>query len=252
MAAVLAGCGSTPQDEHAGKSVEELYAEAREEMEAGAFDRATTLYEKLEARAAGTPLAEQAQLDLAHAYYKARERALALSTIERFLKRHPSSPAADYAWYLQGLINFNEDLGLFSRFSGQDLSERDQQASRDAYQAFKQVVEGWPESKYAEDSRLRMNYILNALATYEVHVARYYYRRGAYLAAANRAQQAVQEFQTAPAIEEALFLMAASYDKLGMAQLRDDAMRVLNTSFPDSEFPRRGLAEIDRSWWRLW
>lgn len=253
IAAVMVwGCSSTPTDESAGKSVEELYAEAREEMDAGGFDRATKLFEKLEARAAGTPLAEQAQLDLAHAYYKAGERALALSTIERFLKRHPTSPAADYAWYLQGLINFNEDLGLFSRFSGQDLSERDQQASRDAYQAFRQLVDGWPQSKYAPDAKLRMNYILNSLATYEVHVARYYFQRGAYLAAANRAQQAVQEFQNAPAIEEALYLMASSYDRLGLIPLRDDALRVLNASFPNSELPRRGLAVTERPWWKLW
>ena len=250
--ALAAGCATDPVDETAGMSNEKLYAEARDELAAGATDRATKLFEKLEARAAGTPLAEQAQLELAYAYYKAEERAQALATVERFLKRHPTSPGADYAMYLQGLINFNGELGLFGGLLGQDLAERDQQAARDAHQAFKQLVETYPQSKYAADARARMDYIVNSLASYEVHVARYYFRRGAYLAAANRAQQAVQEFAGAPAIEEALYLMSVSYDKLGLTQLRDDALRVLTLNFPDSEFPKRGVAVTERPWWKLW
>lgn len=253
MTLVLAGCGSSPKDEFAGKSAEKLYEEAREEASVGNWDRATTIYERLEARAAGTQLAQQAQLDLAYAYYKTNEKAQALATIERFIKLNPSSPAIDYAYYLQGLINFNENLGLFGRLSRQDLSERDQKAARDAYESFRQVVVRYPESKYTPDASLRMNYIVNTLAQYEVHVARYYYQRGAYIAAANRAQQAVNEFQTAPASEEALYLMAMSYDRLGMNDLRDDAQRVLTTSFPDSRFLRDGLVTPDdRPWWQLW
>ena len=154
-------------------------------------------------------LAQQAQLERAYLLWKTDEQAQALATIERFLKLHPTSPAYDYALYLQGLINFNDNLGFFGSLAAQDLSERDQQASRDAYQSFRQLTERFPQSSYAEDARLRMNYIVNSLAAYEVHVARYYFRRGAYVAAANRAQQAVLEFQQSPAAEEALYIMVA-------------------------------------------
>jgi len=233
---VLAACGSTPTDETAGMTVEKLYADAREETESGSFERAIKLYERLEGRASGTLLGQQAQLERAFLLFRTGEKAQALSVIERFMKLHPTSPAFDYALYLQGVINFNDNLGIFGRLAGQDLSERDQQASRDSYLSFKQLVEQYPQSRYADDAAVRMRYIVNSLAAYEVHVARYYFRRGAYVASANRAQQAIQEFQTSPSTEEALSLMAQSYDRLGLVKLRDDAGRVLRTNFPSSRF----------------
>jgi outer membrane protein assembly factor BamD len=230
----LTGCATDPKEADRSKSAAKLYEEARDEAAAGAYDRASKLYERLEGVAAGTLLAQQAQLERAYLLYKQGEMAQALSTIERFLKLHPTSPAADYAYYLQGVVNFNDDLGLFGKLTKLDLSERDQQASRDAYQSFKQVVERFPESRYVPDARQRMVYIVNALASYEVHVARYYFNRGAYVAAANRAQQAVQDYRDVAAVEEALALMAASYDKLDLPQLRDDSRRVLAKNYPNS------------------
>lgn len=252
LGSTLAACNTTPADETAGMSTEKLYEEAKDESSVGNWERATMLYGRLEARAAGTPLAQQAQLDLAYAFYRSGEKAQAEATIARFIKLHPSSPALDYAYYLQGLINFNENLGLLGSLARQDLSERDQRASRDAYQSFRQLVTQFPESKYTPDAQLRMNYIVNTLAQYEVHVARYYYRRGAYLAAANRAQQAVQEFQRAPATEEALYIMTLAYDRLSLPELRDDARRVLTQSFPQSRFLEEGFAAADKPWWQLW
>ncbi|MEW6704567.1 MAG: outer membrane protein assembly factor BamD [Pseudomonadota bacterium] len=252
LAALLAACGSTPKDDNTQQAAERLYAQAKEDMAVGSYDQAIKTLERVEGRAAGTLLAQQATLDLAYAYYKTGERATALSTLDRFIKLHPSSPAFDYALYLKGLVNFNDNRGLLGSLAGQDMSERDQQASRDAYQAFKQLVEQFPDSKYAADARPRMDYIVNALADYELHVARYYFRRGAYLAAANRAQQAVAEFQQAPATEEALYIMAQSYDKLGLDQLRDDADRVLKKNFPDSRYLVEGIRKPQRSWWQFW
>jgi outer membrane protein assembly factor BamD len=253
LAATLgAGCGSAPRNETPERTAERLYREAREDMDTGAWDRATKSLERVEGLAAGTLLAQQAQVDLAYVQWKAGERASALTTIERFIKLNPSSPALDYAMYLRGMINFNEDLGLLGIVAGQKLAERDQRAARDAWQAFKQLVDQFPQSRYAADAKLRMNYILNSLAEYEVHVARYYYRRGAYVAAANRAQQAVAEFPQAPATEEALYLMMASYDKLDLKPLRDAAERVLRQNHPQSAFLTRGLQGYERSWWQLW
>lgn len=252
VATVLAACSSTPKEDNSQQAVDRLYSDARNDMAAGGYDRAIKSLERVEGRAAGTLLAQQAQLDLAYAYWKTGERAQALSTLDRFIRLNPSSPALDYALYLRGLVNFNDNLGIFGNLSQQDLSERDQQASRDAYLAFKQLVDQFPQSKYTEDARVRMDYIVNALAEYEVHVARYYYRRGAYVAAVNRAQQALQEFQQAPALEEALYIMARSYERLGLDQLRDDADRVLKQNFPNSRYLAEGMRQPQRSWWQFW
>ncbi len=252
-ATALSGCGTSPKDAiDPNLTPEKLYAQAKEEAADGNYESAIKYLEKLEGRAAGTTLAQQAELDMAYAYYKTGEKAQALAKIERFMRLHPTSPALDYAYYLQGLINFNDDLGIFGRLSRQDLSERDQQAARDAYESFRQLSERFPESSYTPDAKLRMNYIVNALARYEVHVARYYFRRGGYIAAANRAQRAVQEFRTSPAIEEALFIMMRSYDRLGMESLRDDAQRVLSTNFPDSKYLATDYKLADKPWWELW
>jgi outer membrane protein assembly factor BamD len=248
----LAACGSPRKDPTDSMTVEKLYEDARDEVSAGNWDRATQLYEKLEARAAGTAIAQQAQIDLAYAQFKGGQKDPALATLARFIKLHPSSPALDYAYYLQGLVNFNDNLGILGSFTRQDLSERDQQASRDAYQSFRQLVTQFPSSKYAPDAQLRMNHIVNSLAQYEVHVARYYYKRAAYVAAANRAQQAVQEFQNSPAVEEALYILTLSYDQLGMEALRDDAQRVLAKNFPESRYVKDGFVAPEKPWWQLW
>ena len=221
-------------------------------MDAGSYERAIKSLERVEGLAAGSLLAQQALLDLAYLNWRTGEKATALTTIERFIKLNPSSPALDYAYYLRGTINFNDNLGLLGVLGGQDLSERDQRAARDAFQAFKLLVDQFPNSRYAPDARARMNYIVNSLATYEVHVARYYFRRGAYVAAANRAQQAVAEFQQAPAIEEALYILAQSYDKLQLPGLRDDADRVLRNNYPNSAYLSQGLSARDKRWWKFW
>ena len=246
------GCASVEADPTAGWSPNRIYAEAKDEMSAGSFDKAATLLEKLEGRAAGTPLAQQAQLDRAYARYKGNETAEALATLERFMKLHPASPALDYALYLKGVINFNDDLGLFSSFSNQNLSERDQRASKESFEAFRELSTRFPESKYTGDARQRMTYIVNSLAQYEVHVARYYFGRGAYLAAINRAQTAVTDYRGVPAAEEAMFIILKSYEALGLADLRDDAQRVLEKNFPKSAFLGKGVKAGARSWWKFW
>lgn len=249
---LLGGCSTTPVDKTAGMSPEQIYAEAKDELGSGAYDKAISLLDKLEGRAAGTPLAQQAQLDKAYAHYKNEQPAQAVATLERFIKLHPASPALDYALYLKGIINFNEDLGLFSSIIEQDLAERDQQAAKESFASFKELVARFPASRYTPDAQLRMSYIVNSLAQYEVHVARYYFRRGAYLAAVNRAQLAISDYREAPALEEALFILVKSYDALDMPQLRDDAKRVLELNYPQSEFLSRGFRTASRAWWKFW
>ena len=252
-AALLAACAAPkPIDETAGWSPEKIYAEAMDNRNSGLYDKAIALFEKLEGRAAGTPLAQQAQLEKAYSHYKNSEQAQAVVTLDRFMKLHPVSPALDYALYLKGLVNFNDNLGLFGSLSQQDLSERDQKSAKVAYEALRELVQRFPDSKYAPDARLRMTYIVNSLAASEVNVARYYFKRGAYVAAVNRAQLALTEYQGVPAAEEALSVLVKSYEALGMQDLAQDARRVLEKNFPTSEFLGKiNHGESKAPWWKL-
>lgn len=256
LIAALAGCGIFGQggevDRTAKMTPNEIYAEAKDEMASGRYGEAVKLLAKLESRFPFGAWAQQAQLDTAFSFYKDGERTQALITIERFIRLYPTSDQLDYAYYLKGLVNFNENQGIMSSFGMQDLSERDNKAAREAFEAFRQVVTRFPASKYAEDSRDRMRYLVNAMAGSEVHIARYYYTRGAYLAAINRAQGVIQQYQTTPAVEEALFILMQGYDKLGMPEQRADAERVLRRNFPETTLFARGLKLDDRSWWEVW
>jgi outer membrane protein assembly factor BamD len=256
VALLLVACSTTPKDEAPLSNAERLYKEAKEDIDSGSYERGIKSLERIEGLAAGTLLAQQALLDLAYANWRSGERAAASTAVDRFIKLNPSSPALDYALYLRGVINFNDNLGLLGAVFNQELSERDQRASRDAYQAFKQLSDQFPNSRYTPDAKQRMAFIVNSLATYEAHVARYYYRRGAYVAAASRAQAAVTEYQQAPAVEEALFIMMQSYDKLALPVLRDDAERVLRKNFPKSKYLGAYLADgsaaRDKPWWKIW
>jgi outer membrane protein assembly factor BamD len=249
----LAGCGLLPEeaDETAGWSANKLYSEAKEAMSDGAYDRAVKYFEKLEARYPYGRYAQQAQLEVAYAYYKQQEPASSIAACDRFIRLHPNHPNVDYAYYLKGLVNFNEDLGLFGFLGGQDLTERDPKAAREAFDAFKELVTRFPESKYASDATQRMSYLVNALASHEVHVADYYMRRGAYVAAVNRAQTAVKTYPEAPATEHALAILVSGYDALGMTDLRDDAGRVLRKNFPNSSVLTSGWRS-EKPWWKLW
>lgn len=248
----LAACSNTPKDITAGWTPEKIYNEARDEVNAGAWDKAIGLFEKLEGRAAGTVLAQQAQIDKAFAQYKTGDKIQAVSTLDRFIRLHPTSPALDYAIYLKGLVNFNDNLGLFSAITNQDLSERDQKAAKDSYESFRDLVTRFPDSKYTPEARQRMTYIVNSLAAYEVHVARYYASRGAHIAAINRAQQALTDYPGVPALEEALAILIKSYDAMSMTVLRDDTQRILEKNFPQSKFIQANNLKKSSNWWRLW
>ncbi len=251
-AILLSACAPSNYDPTVNWSVDKLYSEAKDEMASGGYDKAIGLYEKLEGRAAGTPLAQQAQLDKAWAQYKTNEPIQAVATLERFIKLHPASPALDYALYLKGLVNFNDNLGLFSSLAEQDLAERDPKQAKESFEAFRELAQRFPNSKYTPDARLRMAFIKNSLARSDVYVARFYFQRGAYVAAMNRAQAAVQEYRDVPAVEEALFILYQSYDKLGLEQLRDDTRRVLESTYPNSAFLYPERATTKKSWWKFW
>jgi len=253
LALLLCACGLLPeaQEETAGWSADKLYAEAKDEINKGGYAKAIKYLEKLEARFPYGRYAQQAQIELAYVYFKDNDPISAIAACDRFIKLHPNHPTVDYIYYLKGIVNFNEDLGLLGKISKMDLSERDPKAARDSFDAFKELVTRYPDSKYTPDGIARMKYLVNALASYEIHVARYYMRRGAYIAAANRAQFALLNYAQAPAIEEALFVMVKAYDALGMIDLRDDADRVMHKNFPDSAYFKGAVGKKD-PWWMLW
>lgn len=252
----LSACGLLPDkvDETANWSAAKLYREAKDQASSGNYEKAIEYFEKLESRYPFGVYAQQAQIDIAYAYYRDNDQPQALAAVERFIKLHPNHPNIDYMYYLRGLINFNDRVGLLNFAFRQDLSERDPKAAQEAFDSFKLLVTRFPDSIYTPDALMRMKYLVKMLSKYEVHVAKYYYRRGAYLAAANRAQSVIKQYPDSPVTEEALYIMARSYDRLGMTDLRDDADRVLRTNFPKSALLDSSGApkKEDKAWWKFW
>jgi outer membrane protein assembly factor BamD len=243
-------CSWLPEvkEETTGWSAEKLYSEAHGAMVAGNYTRAVKLFDTLEGRFPYGRYAQQAILEGGYTNFRQGETVPALAACDRFIRTYPNHANVDYAYYLKGLINFREDQGIFGYIVEQDLSERDPKMTKEAFGAFREIVTRFPDSRYAADSLERMRYLTNALAGYEVHVARYYYNRGAYLAAANRAQATLTNYPRTPANEDALIVLVNSYDKLQMPQLRDDAQRILKESFPNG----KNSAVRPKPWWQFW
>ena len=228
LALLLAGCSAfQDKDETVGWSQQKLFTEATDEMQAGNYQTAIKYYEILESRFPYGKYAHQSRLNVAYAYYRAAEPESALAAADRFIRLHPNHPATAYAYYLRGLVNFNRSLGFLDRFLPTDTAQRDPGAALDSYNDFAEVLRKFPDSEYAADSAQRMLYLRNNLARYEIRVARYYMRRGAYLAAANRAEYVVQNYQRTPAVRDALEIMIDAYTRLELTELANNTQRVL-------------------------
>ncbi len=226
------------KDNTAKWDADRLYAEARAELSAGNWVKAREYYQKLEARFPFGRHAQQALMEIAYTYYKEGETAQAIQTADRFIRQYPNNPNVDYMYYLKGLAGFGEESGLLGRIMSQDVSQRDAKGARESYDAFRDLVTRYPDSKYAADARARMRFLINALAQTELSVANFYYVRKAYIATIQRAQIVVRDFQTSPATEDALILMAKSYQALELPDLQADTERVLALNFPDSKYLR--------------
>jgi outer membrane protein assembly factor BamD len=232
----LAGCGLLPAatDEDKNASAQKLYSIATEAMSNTDYEKAVKY------------------LEIAYAYYKSREPASAIAACDRFIKLHPNHPSVDYAYYLKGLVNFNEDIGFLGYVVTQDLTDRDPKAARESFEAFKELSTKFPESKYTADAVKRMAYLVNALASHESHVAQYYFRRGAYVAAVNRAQNLLNTYPETPATEAGLAVMVRAYDKMGLPELSKDAQRVLEKTFPNSPYLKGAPIGLGKAWYQIW
>jgi outer membrane protein assembly factor BamD len=249
----LAGCGWLDKKEAAQKEWQaaDWYRAAKEELDAGNWQAAVKLYGQLESKFPFGRYAQQAQLDTAYAYYKDGDAAQCIAALDRFVKSYPNHANLDYALYLKALANFKEDLGpLVSTIGRQDLADRDPKAARESFEMFKELINRYPDSRYAEDSRRRLDFLVDALARHELHVARYYLQRGAWLSAANRSQDILVRFSDSPARREALDIMIESYDRMGLAQLRDDAKKVLAKNYPTDPMTQEGKNR--ENWWKFW
>ncbi len=234
----LSACSWLPEqvDETAKLSASELYEKAKASLDNGDYETAIKHFESLEARFPFGAYAQQAQLEIAYAYYKYDEPDSAIATLDRFLKRHPRHENADYAMYLKGLANFHRGASILDRLFPRDPTERDTRAARDAFNDFTTLVQRYPQSKYSVDAAQRLVFLHNGLARYEVNVAEYYMRRKAFVAAANRAKYVLENFQRTPAVADALAIQVEAYRHLGLTDLADTSLRVLRLNYPDHAF----------------
>ena len=228
-------------------SANKLYSEASAAMAEGDFETAIKYYEYLQARYPFGPQSRQAQLDIGYAYYKYDEPESALAAMDRFIKLNPDSKFLAYAYYLKGIVNFNRNMGFIQRFVPTDNSQRDPQAAIDSFKDFDTLTRRFPESSYAKDARKRLLYLRNNVARHEIHVAKYYMKRGSYLAAINRAQYVIKHYQKSPSVKDALVIMIESYKKLGMNDLAEDTTRILAYNDDNGSLIRHSDEESDQS-----
>ncbi len=229
-------------------SAEELYHKAKGDLDDGNFTDAIKSYETLQSRFPYGQYAQQSMLEMAYAYYRTGEPEPAISTADRFIKQFPNNQHVDYAYYVKGLATFNGELSMLSSISGQDASERDPQSVQESFDAFKELITRFPNSKYTPDARVRMQYLVNELARHELHIATYYMRRGAYIAAVNRAQDILRQYPNSPSTRDALGVMITSYDAMGLTELRDGAKQVL----ADNTAPTHIADKPAQPWWQFW
>ena len=236
---LVAACSSTDDDAEnsANWSAEKLYKQAQREIKAGDYQTAIEYLESLESRFPFGKLADQAQLDTAYAYYKFKEYDSAIAAADRFIKLHPTHPNVDYAYYLRGLAAFHKKDTPFDAIAPQDPADRDPSSARESFKYFAELVKKFPDSKYRADAIERMKFQRNTLADHELKIAHYYMKRGAYVAAVNRAKYVVENYPQTPAVPKALMLLTQAYSELKMEDLANDANRVLQHNFPNFKSP---------------
>lgn len=247
VVASFAACRGT------GSRVEEgdpdvLYNRARKDLDSSDYKNAIAIYEALDARYPFSDAARQARLDLIYAYYRDNQIESTIDAADQFIRENPTHPRIDYAYYIKGLVYFENLPNFLERWFRVDMSQRPPSDARQSFAAFQTIVQQYPKSEYAHDSRRRMIYLRNRLAEYEIHVAEYYMRRGAYVGAAARAKYTIENYDGAPAVQQALVIMTDAYRRLGLDDLAEQTASVYRTNFPDTA----ERVEKKKSWWKFW
>ena len=220
-------------------------------MKAQSWDRAIQSYKMLQIRYPFGRYTEQSMLDLSYAYFKWGDSQNALSNLERFIRTYPTHPNVDYAYYLKGLVNYEQNQGFLERMMPSRVRDRDQSSARDAFLDFSELLRRYPHSRYANDARQRMVFLRNNLAAYEVDVAKYYMRREAYIAASNRARYALEVYPNTPESADALAMLHQAYTELELSDLAQGAWDTLALNYPDHHYL---LGKKKKRTWaeRLW
>lgn len=254
----LVACSNTDQEpEYTSEA--DLYEAAQEQMNRSQWETAISNLQALEENFPFGTYAEQAQLELIYAYYRSGDPSMVAATADRFILLHPQHRNVDYAYYMKGLASFTEGNGMFERVLPTDLTQRDPGAARDSLEHFAQLLARYPDSIYASDAKRRMLYLRNLLARYEIHVANYYFKRGAYMAATNRGRYVLENYHRAPAMPDALAVMVQGYHLLDMPELSDQFLAMLRLNYPnhpalneDGSFDYQYSADTgERSWLSL-
>ncbi len=236
----VAGCSSSDDAEEkaalANMGAQQMYERAKDSMAAGNFTAAANTLSALDSRYPFGPLSHQVQLDLIYSYYKSGKIDETVATIDRFIRLNPNHSDVDYAFYMRGLVNMEADTNLFQELMNIDRADRDPAKSRQAFEDFRRLIQQYPDSKYAADAQKRMVFIKNRLARYEIAIARFYMRREAFVAAANRGRYVIEHYPDSDQLQQALEIMVSSYEQLGLTELRDNAMKTLKLNYPDSEY----------------
>ena len=241
----------TELDDTKGWQADRIYQEGEAKMADKDYDKAIGYFQKLESRFPHGKYATQAQLEIAYAYYKKGDPVSSVAAADRFIKLHPNHPNVDYAYYLKGLSSFSE-RGIIEKATAQEISDRDPKALKLSFAAFKELTERYPKSRYYKDATQRMVYLVNTLSQHEMHVARYYMKRQAYLAALNRAKYVLEYYPNSVSVEEALVISISAYDLMDLQDLKEDTLRVLKTNYPQNPMVTGKVTEDERVWWKFW
>lgn len=251
----LSGCSifgaPTELDETKGWPAERIYEAGAEKMRSRDYEKAIKYFQIVESRYPHGRYAAQAQLETAYAYFKKNDSASSIAATDRFIKLHPNHPNLDYAYYLKGLARFTE-RGVVEKLTHQGLDDRDPKSLRESFLALKELITRFPQSRYIKDAALRMTYLANTLADHELHVARYYMKRKAYVAAINRCKYVIENYAETQGVEEALVITISAYELLGMDDLKEDTLRVLKQNYPNSPLLGKAIPSETRDWWKFW
>ena len=251
----LQGCAvfgaPTDLDDTKGWQADRIYQAGEEKMQDKDYDKAIGYFQKLESRFPHGKYATQAQLEIAYAHFKKQDAVSCVAAADRFIKLHPNHPNIDYAYYLKGLSTFNE-RGFVEKYTAQEISDRDPKTLKLSFAAFKELTDRYPKSRYFKDATQRMVYLVNALSQHEMHVARYYMKRQAYLAALNRAKYVLEYYPNSASVEEALVVSISAYDYMDLNDLKEDTVRILKTNYPQNPMINGKVSEDEKVWWKFW
>lgn len=252
---VLTSCAifgdPTELDDTKGWQADRIYAEGEQKMLDKDYDQALRYFQILESRFPHGKYATQAQLETAYAHYKKQDPVSTVAAADRFIKLHPNHPNVDYAYYIKGLASFNE-RGVIEKYTAQEISDRDPKTLKVSFAALKELTERYPKSRYYKDATQRMVYLVNTLAQHELHVARYYMNRTAYLAALNRAKYVLEYYPNTVSVEEALVISISAYDYMDLTDLKEDTLRILKTNYPENPMVLGKVSNDERVWWKFW